>query len=337
MSVGKKGGNLIFLISVPRSGSTLLQHLLGNSPEILALPEPWIALPGLYSLYTRKINRHYNTEYNRYWARTAIKDFVSRLPGGHEDILEGMRRMYSYYYERAMAGFSGRFFLDKGPRYFHIIPELNDVFPEATYIILLRNPLAVLDSMIRFTGGVLWQFEPDLLQAPRLLLNGAEKLGDKCSVIRYEDLLARPEEQMRGLCGDLGIDFTKDMLTYTTKKEFENAYGYQEQKPEYKSGCPDPSNADRWQERLGDPRIWRMTRDYLNYLGKEIFEDMGYPFDELSAKIHACEPGALSLLGTKSLLGTIRSQKIDYDLDKKGAGGLKRRVKKKLMLMAERI
>ena len=41
-----------------------------------------------------------------------------------------------------------RYFLDQTPQYHLIIPELLRVFPAASYVILFRNPLAVLVSMI---------------------------------------------------------------------------------------------------------------------------------------------------------------------------------------------
>lgn len=42
--------NLIFLISQPRSGSTLLQKLIATSNQIDTLQEPWLMLHPLYAL-----------------------------------------------------------------------------------------------------------------------------------------------------------------------------------------------------------------------------------------------------------------------------------------------
>ena len=113
MIIGQKGENLIFLISTPRTGSTLLQQLLSGHPQIHTLPETWIALPSLYTLYSRKIDRRFNTEYNLYWARTAIKNFIEELPGKEEDYLEAIRRMYSHLYNRAVQDSGKKFFLGR--------------------------------------------------------------------------------------------------------------------------------------------------------------------------------------------------------------------------------
>ena len=42
--ISQLGDNLVFLIGLPRSGTTLLSQLLNNHPEIDAPPEPWVML-----------------------------------------------------------------------------------------------------------------------------------------------------------------------------------------------------------------------------------------------------------------------------------------------------
>ena len=106
------GDNLIFLISQPRAGSTLLQRMLATHPEIYTTSEPWLMLHPLYALRPEG----YEAEYNADWAQSAVRDFLQALPGGEDEYLEGVRRMYTYLYERAFAGSGKRYFLDKTPR-----------------------------------------------------------------------------------------------------------------------------------------------------------------------------------------------------------------------------
>ncbi|UCG35468.1 MAG: sulfotransferase [Candidatus Omnitrophota bacterium] len=293
----------------------MLQQILSNHPAIHTLPEPWIALPTLYALYTRKIDRNYNTEYSRYWARTAIKDFVQRLPKGEKDYLEGIRRMYTHLYNCAMEGSGKKYFLDKGPRYYHIIPELYKVFPEALYIILLRNPLAVLNSIINFINkkyDQIHQFKHDLLKGPRLLPEGIKLLGQQCTVAHYEQLLKSPDAEIRKICEKLHIEFFSNMLSYDFKEEYKNSYGYQEQKDDYKSGGPDVQNIDKWAMFLKDPQTWRLASDYLHYLGKDIIDCMGYSHTEMQQLLERYNPGRIKLGKTTSLLRLIKRSEIDF-------------------------
>ena len=184
--------HLIFLISQPRAGSTMLQRILAGHGDVQTLSEPWLMLHPFYALR----QAGYEAEYNAGVARGAVLDFLQSLPRGEQDYLEGLRRMYLYLYDRALAGSGKHFFLDKTPRYYFVIPELLRTFPEAHFIILLRNPLGVLNSVlstrVRENWYALHKFKHDLLRAPQLILAGLEQLGDKAIVVHYEQLLQDP-------------------------------------------------------------------------------------------------------------------------------------------------
>jgi len=56
------GKNLIFLISQPRSGSTLLQKILNTHSQIISASEPWIMLNPVYALRSSGIKAEYNSK-----------------------------------------------------------------------------------------------------------------------------------------------------------------------------------------------------------------------------------------------------------------------------------
>ncbi|MBU0595569.1 sulfotransferase, partial [Candidatus Bipolaricaulota bacterium] len=139
MPIGLRGDNLIFLISQPRAGSTLLQRILGSHPEVHTVSEPWLMLHPFYATRAEGID----TEYSQRIARVGVGSFMEEMPNGRDDHDEGIRRMYAHLYTRALDGSGKSRFLDKTPRYYLIIPDLLRVFPEARFILLFRNPLAV--------------------------------------------------------------------------------------------------------------------------------------------------------------------------------------------------
>ncbi len=147
-----QGGNLIFLISQPRSGSTLLQRVLAGHPEVMTVAEPWLMLHPFYAL---KHDGH-TAEYDAALAREGLDDFLAQVEGGEDAYLEAVRGFAGSLYARALASGGKRVFLDKTPRYHHILPELRRVFPQARFVFLLRNPLAVLASTLDawFEGDV---------------------------------------------------------------------------------------------------------------------------------------------------------------------------------------
>ena len=212
------GENLIFLISQPRAGSTLLQRILAGHPEIHATAEPWLMLHPAYALRRQGLW----AEYDACLAHEALEDFLKVLPRGQETYIEAIGRMYTSLYEGALTGTGKTYLLDNTPRYYFSIPELHRLFPKAKYIILLRNPLAVLASIlntwVKGDWRLLSKFRYDLLAAPQLLLEGIELLANKAIIVHYEELVSMPEEVTRRICLFLNLDFFPNVLEYGNQK-----------------------------------------------------------------------------------------------------------------------
>jgi hypothetical protein len=203
MRIGPQGQNLIFLISQPRAGSTLLQRILGNHAHIHTVSEPWLMLHPLDILRPER----YQAEYDPHIAQMALQSFIQTLPNKKQDYIEGIRQMYTHLYQCALLNTGKHYFLDKTPRYYLIIPELYDVFPKAHYIILLRNPLAIVCSIYKNPKGTSllsrYGSKLDLLEAPALLVEGIKLLGKQGIVMHYEQLVKDPEREIQQLCRKL--------------------------------------------------------------------------------------------------------------------------------------
>src|SRR5210317_1980291 len=96
MSISPQGQNLIFLISQPRSGSTLLQYVLAGHTEICTTPEPWIMLHPVYALRMQGIK----TEYFSNRSHTALDDFLRIFPEGEEAYYNAIRAFAAELYNR---------------------------------------------------------------------------------------------------------------------------------------------------------------------------------------------------------------------------------------------
>lgn len=293
------GKSLIFLISQPRAGSTLLQRMLGSHPDVHTISEPWLMLHPLYALRSKG----YEAEYGAFGARSALQTFLQGLPKGEDEYIEGVRRMYSYLYERALADSGRRYLLDKTPRYYFIIPDLYRTFPEAHYIILLRNPLAVLSSVLRTWVGEDWprlyHYKHDLVRAPRLLLESLEYLGEQGTVVHYESLVRNPEGEMGRICHRLNLNFAPEMIAYGNHGLPQWHFG--DQGEVYERDRPVGENAEKWVQALDDPLKWRLTKDYLHLLGRETVEQMGYTYEALRQIQETNRPAPRKLWLTFSL------------------------------------
>lgn len=270
----------IFLLSLPRSGSTLVQRVLAAHSEVETVSEPWLLLPHLYALRSRGIV----TEYSQPTAVRAIGEFVDRMPGGLDDYDAAIREFALTLYDRASTG-TGSYFLDKTPRYHYVLPELFRTFPDAKFLFLWRNPLSVIASIVETWCGGRWNVGRWLgdLQGIASLVSSYEEHRDEVIAVRYEELVAAGEDAWRELFSYLGLDFEPDALVSFSEVRLDGRMGDPTGVQRYASISTD--GIDKWRRTLGGP--WRKAwcGRYLQWIGNERLRTMGYQLDELTAAL----------------------------------------------------
>jgi hypothetical protein len=279
------GENLIFVVSQPRAGSTMLQRILGAHPDIHTLSEPWIALQPLLALR----EDGYACNFDLLPAKAAVKDFSLNLPEGDDAYCEALRRMLNYLYGRALEQSEKSIFLDKTPRYYLIIPEILRVFPRARVVFLLRNPVAVLVSILETWCKTSTEIElsnsiSDLMAAPQFILNGIRRAGADAIVARYEELVTTPVAAVGKLCQRLGIVFHPSMIEYGAASANSKRWNYGDQGTVYRESSPVEERAERWREVLKQKPEWASwARGYIAALGRDVVNGIGYDYEEFAA------------------------------------------------------
>jgi len=275
------GRQLIFLISQPRSGSTLLQHLLGGHTQILTAPEPWLMLNWIYGTRESGITAEYNSKY----ASLAVKDFLERIPNGSELYRRAIACAASSIYTAALQAGGKRFFLDKTPRYYFIAEELFEIFPQATYIFLLRNPLSVFASILQTNFSGNWKKmlaqedrRHDLITAPKLIADAVENMTENVIVIRYEELVIDPVSTLRPICEKLGVKLEPEMLRYGGRVEFKETT-FIDPRSIYKHDQVVDSYVDRWRELLDSPEKRMLAEAYVRTLDSRALDFYGYDLE----------------------------------------------------------
>lgn len=299
------GSRLIFLISQPRAGSTLLQRILGSHSQVHTVAEPWIMLHPVYALREQGIQ----TEYSSVDARVGLKDFTSHLPEGEQNYYDAIRAMSDVLYTKILEKSEKNYFLDKTPRYYFIINELRKIYPDANYIFLLRNPLAVLSSILKTWVKSDWQrlqlHKHDLFSAPRLLMEGINNLGDKSNVVHYENLVTNPEQVVSEICNKINLPFQKSILEYGKFAKPVGSMGDATGVEKYTHAVTDSLN--KWITDLGSPESKLLAEVYLSFLGETLFNHMGYSFEKFSRQLQEIEIKNTSLSNEKiaSILGPL--------------------------------
>jgi hypothetical protein len=273
----------IFLFSISRSGSTLIQRIIAAHDGVATVSEPWLLLPHAYTLRQRGVD----AEYVHPLLVDAIEDFCEKLPGGRDDYLEEMREFTLRLYEKA-ADSGATHFLDKTPPYCLIAEEIMRLFPEGKFVFLWRNPLSVIASMIDTWGP--WRptfMSSDLfIGLPRLIAAYQENRG-AVHAARFEDLSApEPEEEAwRSLMAYLEIEFDPRTLADFAKVDLKGRMGDPTGRKRYSALSSEP--AQKWRKTFANPLRREWCRRYLRFLGAERLAVMGYDLELLLADLNS--------------------------------------------------
>lgn len=259
----------VFIVSTPRSGSTLLFETLLQAKGLYTIGgESHQLIETIPALNVR--NRAYSS--NRLTAADATPEVVEEL----------RRRFHAAMRDRdgqPLSGPAGRFrMLEKTPKNSLRIPFLREVFPEARWVFLYRDPRQVLGSMMEawrsgrfktYLGLPGWPLPywallltpgwPALAGKPlidivagqwqaatEVLLDDLAALqGDRVTSIRYDAFVANPQAEMQRLCQWLGLEWDRPL---------EGALPY----ARHTVSKPDP---EKWRSQAGEiePALQRVA------------------------------------------------------------------------------
>lgn len=275
--INQRPWNPLFIFSLPRSGSTLVQRILAASGQVSTSAEPWILLPHAYTLKSRGTA-------SEYWhSRTveAISDFYDGFPNGRKDYVDELGQfMLNLYEKKTISGH--RYFLDKTPRYHLICKEIIDLFPEAKFIILWRNPLAVVSSILQSWCNGRWGiniYNIDIYEGLKNLLEAYQADRSRFYLLRYEQLIEDPLTETKRLFDYLDLRYEEPVTCNFKDVTFDGRMGDKSGIRKYDGISRDPLK--EWENTFTNPfrRFW--AKNYLEWIGKENLETMGYDYRKL--------------------------------------------------------
>lgn len=280
---GEKNDPAVFVLSPPRSGSTLLRAMLGGHPRLFAPPELYL-LP-FDTLADRKAwfsgPQRYQLEGNLRALMQLRGLALAEAEALMADLEARGTTVHEYY--RMLQGWLGdRMLVDKTP-YYASRPETLDraetSFRDARYVHLVRHPNGVIRSFEEAKLGPLWYprlVGTDAASAapcpwpayayPEMLWTTLQEniAGFLAGVprerqlrVRFEDLVGAPEPTTRAICDFLGVAFEPAMLEPQRDRRGRMTDGVH---PEsrmigdmkfHTHARIDASVADRWKAELG--------------------------------------------------------------------------------------
>lgn len=211
-----------FIVGSGRSGSTLLRAMLLGHPQIYVPGETGF-IPRLLNLKRWWWREPSGFRAQRFLSLACANGRLERAGFERERFLLRLDESGPPARPEAAVGLmyevlgNGEALVgDKTPLYVFHIRQLSSWFPEARFIHLVRDPRAVVPSLLNVPWGPT-RVETAALHWRRAALagiRGFDRLDDERRVtVRYEDLTEAPERVMRQLSAFLGVKFELAMLS----------------------------------------------------------------------------------------------------------------------------
>ena len=240
---GFPAGDPIFVVGLPRAGSTLLEQILSSHSGV----DGTLELPNVLSL-SQQLRRR-----GRKQGEPGFPEILATLSG---EELEAFGRQYIEDTRIHRQG--APFFIDKMPNNFRHIGLIHLMLPNAKIIDARRHPMACGFSGFKqlFAEGQQFTYDLDALgryyrDYVELMDHWDAVLPGKVLRVRYEDVVGDLETQVRRILDHCGLEFEPGCLSfYRTERAVRTPSSEQVRQPIFKSGLDYWRNYEPWLEPL---------------------------------------------------------------------------------------
>lgn len=207
-AVSERGKRLIFVGGSPRSGTTLVQNILDSHPDICGGPE----FDNVHNIVALRNSMLISIERGR----TDVFMNKEILDGRMAVLIEDFLLPYADRKQR-------RLLSEKTPWNVLVFSELLELFPAARLVFCVRDPRAVIGSMLKVGARAVSKqhdhpaFTVDIdaaIGTVRQCNDAGFKVvpHERVFLAQYEQVVSQPEPIVRRLCGFLGVPWAETML-----------------------------------------------------------------------------------------------------------------------------
>jgi len=218
---GNGGTNLVFIIGMPRSGTSLCEQMLSTNPNVLACGE-LATVSNIENGFARRKIDPFQNDLPVKELEQASALYLSALPKGHHG------------YQRVT---------DKAPMNFEHVGLIHRMFPQARFLYCNRHPLDTILScfMQDFQAGLVFASNIENITRvyighARLMQHWMNYLPAQIHTVSYEKYVAHQKAETTAIADFLGLDFEQGMMSpHLQKRAVVTASNLQVRKAVYSS------------------------------------------------------------------------------------------------------
>jgi Tfp pilus assembly protein PilF len=203
---GSASAQPIFIVGLPRSGTSLVEQILASHPDVQGAGE-------LEEMRHEARGLGFSYAHAKSFAERLSKADPRSIGAVAERYLAGL----------AKRGLGKRFVTDKMPHNFEIVGFIAAVFPKARFLRCERDAADTCVSIFTQNFGSAHRYADDLAALgayfkdyARLMKHWQALLGSRLVTVQYEELVASPEREIRTLLSSLGLPWDERCLAFHT-------------------------------------------------------------------------------------------------------------------------
>jgi hypothetical protein len=213
----------LFVIGKHRSGTTWLSNLLLSHPEIAGVEHS--AHKGIHEsaffshVQGRFGDLHVFNNHVECSAVLAQSDYFRLAGASFEDLLRLFPTDYPGLFRSIMDRFAKteetRYWMEKSPMHTLYMRHIGEVYPDARFVGIQRDPVDVAFSSLRNLGGEmsrvrrfveLFRVTLDKYVADRHMLRMRARWPDRVLIVRYEEMTRSPSPIIEQICVHLDLE-----------------------------------------------------------------------------------------------------------------------------------
>ncbi|MEO1124837.1 MAG: sulfotransferase [Cyanobacteria bacterium J06639_16] len=253
----------IFIVGTPRSGTTLLSFMLSRHSNIVISPEThflsiWVKRYG-------SLNLKNDNELEEFWEKFSSDERFSHLGIDsdstfkkiNEAEVRDFRCIFTVILKEHSNVVKKKRWGEKTPAHYENVDTLLSWYPEAKVIWIIRDPRAVTASLLQAPwSSAFTHFHAERWRDCANLFHEKWSKDDRVVLVRYEDLVQKPDTELRKLCDFLSEEYTPDLLEASKESMLVvNQVGWSKQHMEKAKKPIRNDSLDKWRRQLTSSQI----------------------------------------------------------------------------------
>jgi hypothetical protein len=211
----------IFIVGEPRSGTTLMNTLLAAHPNI-AIPYSETKFLSYWMKQNPSQSGCHPEDFNTFWVNYINSKSFSYLGIDADAVLARISTANTYNYQTIFTSLMEEYALkmrkprwgEKTPAHYLYLNVLFEWYPQARIIWMLRDPRAVVASLINtpWARGSIVSYSQRWCKSICLFEQRWVR-DERVKLVKYERLVQDPKSEMEQVCQFINEEYTSEMIT----------------------------------------------------------------------------------------------------------------------------